>query len=103
TSLSRYWITDVCTTDLENRIANMHRHDMVAVVDDRQAERLQPRLEDAGVLLLLVAQLLRRLDVADGGRGPRRHRRRQRRGEDEARSIGADRVHHLRRRGDVAP
>ncbi|MPL74811.1 hypothetical protein SDC9_20630 [bioreactor metagenome] len=85
-------------------IADHHRHDMAAMVDDRHAERFQPHLQDLGMQLLLVAQRLpgRGLEEGDRGGGARGDHRRQRGGEDEARRIGAQRVHHLRRARDIA-
>ncbi len=68
----------------------------------RQAGLLQARLQERRVGLVARALFLALLQVAHAGQRPRRHRRRQRRGEDEARGIGAHEVHQRRRAGDVA-
>ena len=60
-----------------HRVANMHRHDMAAVVDDRQAQAAQPQFQDAGIFLLLVAQVLRGFQILDRRGGTRRHGGRQ--------------------------
>jgi hypothetical protein len=41
-----------------HRVAHMDRHDVRAVVGDRQAKALEAHLEDAGVELLAVTQRL---------------------------------------------
>jgi hypothetical protein len=77
-----------------HRVADMDRHDVRAVVHDRQAKALEAHLEDAGVQLLAVAERLIGFQVPDAGGGSGRDGRRQRGGEDEARRIGAHRVDH---------
>ena len=43
-----------------HRVADMHRDDMAAVIDDRHAKPFQPHLQNTGMQLLGVAQMLRR-------------------------------------------
>ena len=58
-----------------HRVADMDRHDMGAVIDDRQAQSLEPGIfRIAGLFLLLVTQ--RPVRTSDGAPKPppRRHR-----------------------------
>ncbi len=83
-------------------IADEQRHDMGLVRHHWEAGGVEDRLDAGGAILVALALPVRGLEVADRGRCGRTDRGRQRRREDEARSVGADRVDDLGIAGDVA-
>ena len=54
-----------------NRIAHDHRHNVAAMINDRQAKALEPRLEDAGGQLVCIAARLVGFQVRNRGRSAR--------------------------------
>ena len=75
---------------------------MAAVINNRQTQALEPQFQHLGLLLVLLAQFGRGLEVGDRGRSTGGNRWRQGRGKDETRRVRPDGVAHLGRGRDIA-